>query len=95
MTRKQFVLIALVIVAFLGLTWYANSTPKTEKSPIQTSIDSLREAREKQAKIENEISKSVWEKCYQESLTLSGKVFDDQQGVAYKCWTTEKNKIIN
>jgi hypothetical protein len=73
------VLVGLVIISFLGLTWYANSTPSDTKSPIQSSLDSLGESREKQQKLENEISRGVWEKCYTESLTLSGKVFDEQQ----------------
>ena len=79
LSRQHLVLVGLVIISLLGLTWYANSTPSDTKSPIQSSLDSLRQAREKQQKLENEISRGVWEKCYTESLTLSGKVFDEQQ----------------
>ena len=94
LSRQHLVLVGLVIISLVGLTWYANSTPSDTKSPIQSSLDSLRQAREKQQKLENEISRGVWEKCYTESLTLSGKVFDEQQWIAYQCWTSEKQKLI-
>lgn len=97
LSRQHLVLVWLVLVSLLGLTWYSVwhlKTAKAEKSPIQSSLDSLRQAREKQQKLENEISRGVWEKCYTESLTLSGKVFDEQQWIAYQCWTSEKQKLI-
>ena len=52
LSRQHLVLAGIVIVSLLGLTWYVNSTPSYIKSPIQSSLNSLRESREKQQKLE-------------------------------------------
>jgi hypothetical protein len=73
------VIIALIFSITIAIA--SGGTPSVEdlkKKEVQARID--------REKAEDKESTEKWEKCYKESLTMTGMRFHEKQKQAYSCW---------